>query len=69
MTTRLTRTSTKSPRKITVQVLCPSCRGVVRAQHVGHAVVAGVRKEVLTCLIPECSLTWVPQRRHLPAAA
>jgi hypothetical protein len=69
MTSRLQRTSTKAPRKITVQLLCPSCRGVVRAQHVGHAVVAGARREVVQCLSAACGLVWVPERSAVPAAA
>lgn len=69
MTTRLQRVSTKAPRKITVELLCPSCRGVVRAQHVGHAVIQGVRKEVVMCLSQPCGLTWVPERTSIPAAA
>ncbi|WP_042427411.1 hypothetical protein [Streptacidiphilus anmyonensis] len=69
MTTRLARVSTKSQRKVVVQLLCPSCRGVVRAQHVGHAVIGGTRKEVVRCLSQSCGLVWVPERRSIPAAA
>ena len=69
MTTRLAKVSTKAPKRIVVQLLCPSCRGVVRAQHVGRAVIAGSRREVVQCLSQPCGLVWVPERSAVPTAA
>lgn len=69
MTTRILKTSTRTTKKLVVSVLCPSCRGIVRAQHIGHAVINGQRKEVVMCLSQPCGLTWVPERGHLVTAA
>lgn len=69
MTTRLQRVSTKAPRKVYIQALCPSCRGVRKCQSVGTGTVDGRRREILRCTSPDCETEFLPRRRHLTNAA
>jgi hypothetical protein len=67
VTTRITRVS-RTSKPAVVQVVCPGCRGIRRAQPVGTAVIGKQRKEVLQCLDADCGLTWVPTRSAIPEA-
>lgn len=68
MTTRILKTSTRSPRKIYIQALCPSCRGVRKCQSVGTGTVDGRRREIVRCTEKSCEIEFLPQRRHLVSA-
>jgi hypothetical protein len=65
MATRLTRTSTKAPKKVFIQALCPSCRGVRRCLSVGTGTVDGRRREIIRCTAKDCELEFLPVRDHL----
>lgn len=69
MTTRLQRTSTKSPRKVYIQALCPACAATKRCLSVGTGTVDGQRREILRCTEKSCETEFLPRRRHIPNAA
>lgn len=69
MTTRLTKTSTTTPRKVYIQVHCPACATTRRCQSVGTGTVDGRRREIVRCTEKSCETEFLPQRRHLTAAA
>jgi hypothetical protein len=56
-------------RPVVVQVVCPSCAAVRRAQPVGVADVSRQQHQVLECLEPTCGLLWVPVRSTTARAA
>jgi hypothetical protein len=56
-------------RPAAVQLVCPACRAVRKAQPVGVATIAKRRREVVQCLSADCGLTWLPERTSVPAPA
>ncbi|WP_152627629.1 hypothetical protein [Streptacidiphilus melanogenes] len=69
MTTRLTKVSTKAPKRIVVSVHCPACCTTRRCISVGTGVVDGRRREIVRCTDKSCETEFLPKRRHLAAAA
>lgn len=69
VTTRILKTTTKAPKRVTVQVHCPACGTTRRCLSVGTGTVDGRRREIVRCTEKSCETEFLPQRRHLATAA